>query len=278
MRIGVDGITINYMLEGPASKPVVTFSHSLGANMSMWDDQARFLSDEYRVLRYDIRGHGGSDTPDGPYTIEALSEDVRRLLKALGIARTHFVGLSLGGLIGQTLALDSPDVVTSLVLSNTTSCMPPASRPMWDERSRIALSEGMNPIAEMTVQRWLTDGFRTATPKAADRVREMILATNPAGYVACYRAIEQFDVTERLRDLQVSTLIIAGRDDEATPVATAKEIHVRISGSDFLVLAPAAHLSNIEQPKQFSEAVLGFIGKVDRHMRTGDGNRGSTVN
>ena len=263
MKIDIDGAIINYALEGSPASPVVTFSHALGANVAMWDLQACRLRDRYRVLRYDVRGHGASSMPAGGCRLTDLTGDVRRLLRALGISRTHFVGLSLGGIIGQALVLEAPELVEGLVLANTTSRIPAEAVLMWDERARIALSQGMGPIAEMALPRWLTEGLRAAVPAAAERIRGMILTTDPAAYVACYRAIERFDVTERLRDITAPTLVIAGAEDLATPTAAAADMHHGIIGSELVVLTAAAHLSNIDQPDAFSEAVARFLDRVE---------------
>jgi len=213
MKIDIDGAIINYALEGSPASPVVTFSHALGANVAMWDLQACCLRDRYRVPGYDVRGHGAFSMPAGRCRLTDLTGDVRRLVRALGILRTHFVGLSLSGIIGQALVLGAPELVKGLVLANTTSQMPPKAALMWDERARIALSHGVGPIAEMALPRWLTEGLRAAVPAAAERIRGMMLTTDPAAYVACYRAIERFDITELLRHITAPTLVIAGAED-----------------------------------------------------------------
>lgn len=263
MKITANGISINYNLEGPASGPVVTLSHSLATNLSMWDPQIPALASRYRVLRYDTRGHGATDAPEGAYSLEMLGEDVRALLRALGIARTHFIGLSMGGMIGQTLALKCPEILQSLVLCDTTSRIPPEARPMWEERIRVAQAQGMEPHVEPTIGRWITAPFREQRPDVGDRVRAMIRATNPPGYIGCCHAISDLNLTDRLHTIRLPTLIIVGEEDPGTPVAASRTIQEQIEGSELVILKSASHLSNIEQPEAFNRAVTAFLAKVD---------------
>jgi 3-oxoadipate enol-lactonase len=262
MKITANGISINYTLEGPASAPVVTLSHSLATNLSMWDPQIPALISRYRVLRYDTRGHGGTDAPEGPYSLEQLAEDARALLQALGIARTHFIGLSLGGFIGQILALKYPQMLHGLVLCDTSSRVPPEARPTWDERIKVTRTQGMEPHVEPTVGRWFTAPFREKHPEVVDRVRPMIRATSPRGYIGCCQAIAGLDLTDRLHAISAPTLIIVGEDDPGTPVAASRTIHEKIRGSELVILKSASHLSNMEQPEAFNRAVTGFLSKL----------------
>jgi len=262
MKIIANGISINYTLEGPASAPVVTLSHSLATNLSMWDPQIPALASRYRVLRYDTRGHGGTDAPEGAYSLDQLAEDARALLRALGIGRTHFVGLSMGGFIGQILALKYSQMLQSLVLCDTTSRVPADAKPMWDERMRVAQSQGMEPHVEPTIGRWFTAPFREQRPDVVNPVRATIRATQPAGYIGCCHAIVTLDLTDRLQAISVPTLVIVGEEDPGTPVAASRTIHERIKGSELVILKSASHLSNVEQPEAFNQAVTGFLAKV----------------
>ena len=261
MKITANGISINYTLGGPASAPVVTLSHSLATNLSMWDPQIPALTSRYRVLRFDTRGHGGTDAPEGAYSLDQLAEDTRALLQALGIARTHFIGLSMGGFIGQILALTYPQMLQSLVLCDTTSRVPPDAKPMWDERIRAAQAHGMEPHVEPTIGRWLTAPFREQRPDVVDRVRAMIRATNPAGYIGCCHAIAMLDLTDRLQAIAAPTLVIVGEEDPGTPVTASRTIHERIKGSELIILKSASHLSNMEQPEAFNRAVTTFLAR-----------------
>ncbi len=261
MKITANGITINYVVEGPASAPVVTLSHSLATNLSMWDPQMRTLLSRYRVLRYDTRGHGGTEAPEGPYALEQLAEDARALLQALGITRTHFIGLSMGGFIGQILALTHPEMLQSLVLCDTTSRIPPEARPTWDERIRVAQTQGREPHVEPTIGRWFTAPFREQRADVINPVRAMIRGTHPQGYIGCCHAIASLNLTDRLSAITAPTLIIVGEDDPATPVAASRTIHERIQGSELVILKSALHLSNMEQVEAFNQAVTTFLAK-----------------
>ena len=259
MRISANGIGMNYTLEGPAAAPVVTLSHSLATTLHMWDGQVPALAERYRVLRYDTRGHGGTDAPGGPYTLELLAEDARALLRALGILRTHFVGLSMGGMIGQVLGIQSPELLQSLALCDTSSRVPPEARTMWEERVRVAEAQGMEPHVETTLARWFTAPFREQHPERVAPVAAMIRATKPAGFAGCCQAIKMLDLTDRIAAITTPTLIIVGAEDAGTPVAASRTIHERIRGSELVILPSASHLSNIEQPEAFNRALLGFL-------------------
>ncbi len=259
MRIIANGIVTQYALEGPAGAPVVTFSHSLAASLEMWEPQVAAIAERYRVLRYDTRGHGGSEVPPGPYTLEMLADDVLGLLAALGVERTHFVGLSMGGMIGQAVALRRPAVLASLVLADTACRMPPESGPLWDARIAMAESQGMVALVEGTIERWFTRSFVERAPEVVDRVRTLIRTTPPQGFVGCSQAIRTLNYADRLREIRTPTLIIVGQEDLGTPVAASELMHAAIAGAQLVVLPSAAHLSNIEQAEKFNHALLGFL-------------------
>src|SRR5215831_18864965 len=183
MKIKANGIEINYVIEGEG--PLVTMSHSLACTLSMWDGQAKALRDHYRVLRFDTRGHGQTSAPSGPYSLSQLADDLLGLLKGLGIAETHFVGLSMGGMIGQVFALAHPAMIQSLVLCDTTSRYPAAAAPIWRERISTVEAKGMEPLVEPTLQRWFTAPFRARRADLMARVGAMIRSTPPQGYAGC---------------------------------------------------------------------------------------------
>ncbi len=262
MKITANGISTNYTLEGPAKAPVVTLSHSLATNLSMWDPQIAALTSRYRGLRYDTRGHGGTDAPEGAYSLEQLAEDVRALLQALKISRTHFIGLSMGGMIGQILGFQSPQILHSLVLCDTSSRVPAEAKPTWNERIRVARTQGMEPHVEPTISRWFTAPLREKRPEVVDPVRAMIRATSPRGYIGCCQAIAALDLTDRLHSITVPTLIIVGEDDPGTPVAASRTIHEEIKGSELVILKSAMHLCNLEQPEAFNRAVSTFLARL----------------
>ena len=262
MKLTSGGIDMHYTIEG--NGPVVTMSHALGCNLSIWDEQARALSTRYRVLRYDTRGHGQTTVTPGPYSLEMLAEDLHTLLHGLGIAETHFVGISMGGMIGQLFALKHPQMLRSLVLCDTTSHYPGDVRPAWEERILTVLARGMEPLVEPTLQRWFTTPFRKQRPDLMDRVRAMLRSTPPKGYIGCCHAIPTIHTIDRLREIRCPTLVIVGEEDKGTPVEMAREIHAAVSGSEFAVIPSASHLSNLEQPEEFNRILLGFLDKVSR--------------
>ena len=260
MKVKANGIQINYRIDGPEGAPWLTMSNSLATTHRMWDPQVEAFTREYRVLRYDKRGHGETDVAPGPYSFELLADDVLALLDALQIQRTHFVGLSMGGMTGMTMALRRPGVLRSLVLCDTTSKDPLGDPALWQQRIDAVNAGGsMEPLVESTVARFLTSDTVKNRPAIADAVRAMVRSTPVAGYVACCQAIAKLNLTDRLREITIPTMIVVGADDPATTVPMARTIHERIAGSELVILKDAAHLSNLEQPAAFNEAVLGFL-------------------
>ena len=262
MHLHANGINIEYVLEGPEDAPVVTFSHSLGSSMALWNVQADLLKDRFRVLRYDNRGHGGTEVAPPPYSFEQFAEDAFALLRALGIERTHFVGLSNGGMIGQTLALAHPEVIRTLVLCDTTSRPPGPTVPVWEERAVTALSEGMEPIVPTTIERWFSPEVRERKPALVARFSDLIRSTAPEAYAACCRAIQRVDLTDRLHAIEVPTLLLVGSEDTGTVVEEHEIIRDRIAGAELVVIEGAAHLSNLCAPEEFNLELSSFL---DRH-------------
>jgi 3-oxoadipate enol-lactonase len=260
MQVQVNGVRIHYTVEGQG--PWLTMSHSLACDGSMWDEQAKLLAPRFRVLRFDTRGHGRSDAPPGPYTLEALADDVHGLFAHLGIRETHWVGLSMGGMIGETYALRYPGVFRSMVLADTTGRRPPNAAGMWGERIRIAETEGMEALVESTLARWFTAPFRAARPDGMARIAAGIRATPVAGFAGCCHAISRVDLLDRLPEIDCPALIIVGAEDHGTPPEMARQIHASLRGSELVVIEQAGHLSNIEQPAAFNDALLGFLERV----------------
>lgn len=263
MKTGANDITMQYSLEGPAGGPLVTMSHSLGTNLQLWEPQAKALKGRFRVLCYDTRGHGGTDATPGPYSLDMLARDIYELLRILDLGPTHFVGISMGGMIGQTLALRHPEALKSLILCDTTSRVPREAAPVWDERIALTLREGMSPHVEPTMERWFTPRFRAEHPEEVEPVRRMILETSPRGYAGCCHAIRDLDLTEALGRIGLPVLIVVGEDDPGTPVDESRILQERIPGSRLVVLKSAAHLSNREQPAAFNRAVTGFLDALE---------------
>ena len=228
----------------------------------MWQPQIDELRRHYRVLSYDTRGHGGTDAPAPPYTLQQLGEDAVSLLDALDMDRVHWVGLSMGGMIGQCIALTQPGRFRSLSLCDTAAALPEEADPVWQERIDLARKEGMAPLAQSTLERWFTPPYLALNPPVVDVIRRHILATPVNGYIGCSEAIRRLNYLERLSEIKVPTLIMVGEDDPGTPVDTSRAMHDRIPQSKLVVLSSAAHLSNIEQAQRFNQALMAFLVTV----------------
>ena len=257
MKVRANGIDIHYEVSG--SGPWLTLSHSLCCDVSMWQPQLAALEKRFTVLRFDTRGHGGTDAPAGAYTFDQLADDVLGLLDALQVERTHFCGLSMGGMIGQHLALKAPRRIDRLVLADTTSRMPPEAQPLWAERIRIAREQGMAAHVQPTLARWFTAPYRDAHPEVMEAIGTLIRSTPVAGYVGCAETIARIDVTDRLHAVKAPTLVIVGRDDPGTPPAMSEAIAAAIPGARLEIISDASHLSNIEQADAFNRLLLDFL-------------------
>jgi 3-oxoadipate enol-lactonase len=250
----------NYRLEGPSAAPVVTLTHPLGVTLALWDDHVEALTQSFRVLRYDVRGHGNSDVPPGPYTLEQMAGDLFDLLDSLGIMETHFVGVSMGGLIGMTAALTRPSRIRRLVLCDTTACYGPGVRPMWEDRIRVAESQGMTQdLVDRTMAIWFTEGFRARQPGVVGRIAAMLRKTDPRGYAAAIRAIGFVDLTERIAAIRCPALVVVGDQDPGTPPAMARVLHERIAASQLVVIPDAMHCAVVEHSERFLSALLDFL-------------------
>jgi 3-oxoadipate enol-lactonase len=256
-NIQANGIDIAYRIDGPADAPVVVMSNSLMSNLQMWDDTVPSLTDRYRVLRYDTRGHGQSPVTPAPYSIALLAADLVGLMDALGIAKAHLVGLSMGGMICQFVGAHHPDRVLSLSLCDTASEMPP--RTMWEERFATARAQGLEGLVENTIKRWFVSTFTAAQPEKIAAVKAMILGTAVEGYIGCGSAVRDMAQTTMLLEIKAPTLVLVGRQDPACTVEQATVLHRVIDGSRMEIIENAAHLSNIEQPAEFNRLVRGFI-------------------
>ena len=256
MIIEANNIQINYELTGKPHSPIVVLSHSLACSMIMWQPQLEMLESQYQVLRYDTRGHGDSEAPPEPYTLKQLVDDAIGILDGLNMQRVHWVGLSMGGMIGQGLALDHPDRLESLVLADTAAIIPDEAQPVWQERIDAVRNEGMQAVAESTLERWFTPSYLKQNPPEVDQIRQQIIATPLSGYIGCSEAIRRLNYLEKLATIQIPTLIMVGADDPGTPVAASEAMHANIEGSRLVVIPAAAHLSNIEQAKIFNSNLM----------------------
>jgi 3-oxoadipate enol-lactonase len=252
----IDQCRIHYLCDGPVEAPLLVLSHSLGADLSMWDPQIAPFARNYRVCRYDTRGHGASSVTAGPYTIERLGTDVIGLLDELHIPRVSFCGLSLGGMIGMWLGTHAPDRIDKLVLCNTAARL--GSDELWNGRITAVREGGISALATTVIERWFTASFRERAPEPVDRVRRTLLATHVEGYAAGCGAIRDMDLREMIGAVRAPTLIIAGTHDPATTPADGCLIAASILGARYVEL-DAAHLSNIEAAERFTAEVLGFL-------------------
>ncbi|WP_129790789.1 alpha/beta fold hydrolase [Sphingosinicella sp. CPCC 101087] len=252
-----DNCRIAYRLEGAEDRPVLVLSNSIATNLHMWDGQMPELARAFRVLRYDMRGHGLSDAPGGPYSLDRLGRDVVELLDALGIARAHFCGLSLGGFVGQWLGIHAPERIDRLVLSNTSPYLGPA--PQWDELIRTLLSApDMTTTADMFMRNWFPDRMLRGANATVDAFRSMVLGTSPQGLAGCYAVVRDCDLRRTLPLVTAPTLVIGGKDDKVTLASHSEEIAAAIPGAQ-LVLLPGVHLLNVELPVEFLGAVMAFL-------------------
>jgi 3-oxoadipate enol-lactonase len=259
MKKQTNGIETHYTTDGDG--PWLVFSHSLACNVSMWAPQVAHFSRRYKVLCYDTRGHGQSSAPPGAYSLEQLADDAKALLDTLGIASCHWVGLSMGGMIGQTFALKYPGVFKTLTLADTTSRYDADAQPLWQARIKTATDNGMEPIAQPTLERWFTAPFRASGAPIVSEIAQAIRATPVNGFVGCCHAIPKINLTSRLREIKAPTLVIVGDQDPGTPPAMAREIHDNLPGSHLTVIPEAAHLSNLEQPEAFNTALEAFLAR-----------------
>ena len=254
------GVRLAYRVDGPDDAPTIVLVNSLGTDLRMWDPQIGLLSRSLRVVRYDCRGHGASDVPPGPYTIEQLGLDLLTLLDTLQIDRAHICGLSLGGVIALWFSAKYPNRVASALFANTAARI--GTEESWNTRIEAVRTGGMGAILDMVLARFLSEGFRQRHLEVTRLIGEMIKATNPKGYIGACAALRDADLRDILATIHVPSLILAGELDEATPPSQARELHAAITGSELVVLPEAAHLSNVEQPEEFSKHVLTFLEHV----------------
>ena len=262
MQVQANGIRINVEVRGEG--PWLVLSHSLACSTRMWDEQVAALSGRFRVVNVDTRGHGASDAPEGPYTLEQLSDDLQAVLDALGVERCHYMGLSMGGMIGMTHALRHPGRLQSLALCNTSSRLGPSVLPVWQQRIDSVRSRGMGALVDGTLERWFTASTRAARPDLVERVGAMIRSTPVAGYVGCCGAIPHIDLTDQLGAVQVPTLVVVGDQDPGTPLEMSRAIQNAIPKAQLAVIPGAAHLSNMEQPEVFNFLVERWLAALTR--------------
>lgn len=252
-----DGARIAYRIDGAADKPMLVLSNSIGTTMQMWDMEIPDFSKRFQVLRYDARGHGASSVPPGAYSVDRLGRDVLELLDALQIEKAHFLGLSLGGIIGQWLGIHAPDRLDRLILSNTSSYLGPSEQ--WDARiASVQQAQDMSETAEMFLANWFPAHMFEKKSPVIEEFRAMLLSMDRQGVAGSYAAVRDADLRRTIALISRPTLVIAGRDDTVTLASHSEFIAATVPGSK-LVTLQAVHLSNIERPAEFMSTVLEFL-------------------
>lgn len=247
---------INYQTFGDAAKPALVFSNSLGTNFRMWQPQIDHFQQDFFVICYDTRGHGASSAPQGPYTLDQLGQDVVNLLDHLNIEKAAFCGISMGGLTGQWLVINKPERFSHVVVCNTAAKI--GQEQAWQDRAALVREQGLTPIASTAAGRWFTEPFIQSNAATVTTLSNDLGAGSPEGYASCCEALAKADVREQLKDIQVPVFIVAGQQDPVTTVADGEFMQQRIANAELFEIN-ASHISNIEQPEAFNQAVQAFI-------------------
>lgn len=257
MMIDIAGTTFRVVREGPKGATPLLFSNSLGASLEMWDHQAAFFSKTHRVIRYDVRGHGESSCPPGPYSLAMLAQDALRILDALHVHKADWVGCSMGGMVGMHLLTHHRERIGKAVLGNTAAFMGPPFTD-WNARIRMAQAQGMGVIAEAMKLRWFTKRFNETNPAEVSRITDQVRAASIGGYTACCGAIRDMDQREAIKTITNPVLVVIGAEDPATPPTAGELIARHIPGAKTAII-PAAHISNCEAPEAYNAAVGAFL-------------------
>jgi 3-oxoadipate enol-lactonase len=258
----INGCKLAYSLHGDQGRPVVVLSHSLATSMDIWAYQLPLLSHRFRVLLYDLRGHGGSEIPGDTLTLQELASDVAALLDHLQIPHAAFVGLSIGGMIGQVFALQVPNRLSGLVLCSTGCKTEDQAKITLDDRISKVRESGLQGQVAPTLTRWFTSRFIEESPGTMAWISDLILSTSVEGYVGCCCAIKELNLTEALPAIRAKTLLIPGEQDFGFPERISRVIQQKIAGSELILLRNAAHLGNVEQAHAFNEILAGFLNRT----------------
>lgn len=261
MLLPLKGRNIAFDLVGAEDAPVVCMTHSLASDGGMWAEQVpALLQGGFRVLRLDMRGHGGSDPVGGAYTMSHLAADVAAVLDHLGLDRVHYIGLSIGGMLGQAFALEHGNRLLSAMWCDTLPQTPPGSTQVWEDRQKIVReANSLEPIADATVERWLTDAVKTSRPNRYRQIRDTIAGTTPAGYLGCTDAIRNYDFVPHLPSVKVPVLVVCGSDDAGTPPEGNKRIASLVADGRYEEIAGARHFPNVEFPDIFNRIMMGWL-------------------
>jgi 3-oxoadipate enol-lactonase len=258
MKIKANGININYQIDGPERAPWIVFSNSLATSTAMWDEQAAGLKDSYRVLRYDQRGHGGTEAPAGRYAFDTLLADALALLDALGIEKASFAGLSMGGATALGLAERHGDRLDRVIVCDSPCQSTPQSSQQWEERIGVAQKYGIEALVEPTIARWFPAETVAQNPPHLDKVRAMIRQTPAAGFIGCAAALAAHDYASAAATVKRPVLFMVGEKDGTAPAAMRK-LHEKLGGSRYVELPGAGHISNMDRPAEFTRAIREFL-------------------
>ena len=261
MLLPLAGRRIYYDIAGPEDGPVLCITHSLASDSGMWGEQmAPLLQAGWRVLRIDMRGHGGSDPVPGDYTMDLLADDVSMVLEALSLGPVHYMGLSIGGMFGHGLALRHGERLRSLMLCDTSCAAPPGAKEVWGPRiAAVTKANSLESIADATVERWFTPAMKTNRPKRWKQIRDTVAATTPMGFLGCGAALQNFDYAERLPQIKLPTLVVWGAEDPGTPPETNKRIVSLIPGAKGEEIPGLRHFPNVEKPDAFNRIMMGWL-------------------
>ena len=262
MKIKANGSSFNCRTDGDRG-PWVMLCHGLATDMSMWDELAEALSDRYRVLRYDARGHGELAATVGDYTLDMLVADAIGILDAFGVEQTHFAGLSMGGMIAIGMLINHPKRVKSAVIADSRHTTTPEFTEAWLRRADTVRKQGIEAIVELTVSRWSSAGLAEQNPAAIARMNSIVRKTSANGYCGCAAALARLDYGSRLNEINAPALVICGSEDRGAPPANSRQMQEMIKDARFLEIEQAGHISNIEQPIIFNAAVRNFLDDVD---------------
>jgi 3-oxoadipate enol-lactonase len=258
MHVHANGISFHYEIDGREGAPWLILSNSLATNLSMWDPQVAALAKRHRVLRYDQRGHGATEATPGRYTFDLLIDDVLALMQVLGIERASYVGVSMGGATGFGLAQKHPDKVERLVVADSPCTSTPATAKQWEERIEVARTQGIEPLVQSTLERWFPAATLQRNPPHVAKVREMIRTTPAAGFIGCAAALAEHDFRSTISQVKAPTLFMVGAADGTTPAAM-RQMQKDLPGSEFVELPDAGHISNLDQPAMFTDALTTFL-------------------
>jgi 3-oxoadipate enol-lactonase len=263
MQIASNGSMFHCCVDGSRG-PWVMLAHGLATDLTMWDELTDVLKDRYRVLRYDARGHGGSPATEGDYSLDMLVADAVGILDMLGIAQCHFGGLSMGGMVTLGMLLDHPARIARAVIADSRHTTTPEFTAAWHARAEEVRQGGIEAVVASTVRRWSSEGLAEPNPAVIARMETMIRHTSDLGYCGCAAALARLNYGHRLGEIDRPALLICGSEDHGAPPENTRQMHAAIKGSRFLAIEQAGHISNIEHPEIFNDAVVRFLGDVER--------------